>query len=776
MTSAILVRKLLRHHWKMALLLASLTASITTPLVALEIVTATTRAAIEQSADSSMGGYRYALQVVDKAAVNPVFAHRDDLVFVRDEPGEVASDDAAVDVTVRTVRDPGVALGVLVEGVWPSASDEVVISRAVSEALDSGVGDDVTLSSIRRATVVGIAASPADRAERSAFGFDAGLTLDAATILLTNSEVLRDPEVRSLGDRRLFTLRTAALATDQSGVVSTSLIMRGLSVPWPVGAVILLAVVLPVMGLLAVRSRSDIDSMVAAGMDRTRAGRVFGLAALLSVFCAVVLATGAAVLVVSTMSSEIASVVGQDWLSVSLPVRSMAGLVTLSLAGVALAGVGLPSLGLGQVGVLRWRPRVRRTRAGVLAGAWILVVGLWMLGVVPWIVAAAWGGVTSCLFPAAVGYPRRLDGSAAARRRVVQAVSRSMLPVVLPSVLIVWLATSVSADAIHESQSAVSMSGMPQPAGSLLAYEIPRDAAASAISEYRRLGGAEVVEYMLPAESAARVRAASATLVRCMQEAGTRNVMSVPPECVPMDSVSPMNLIALTGGSDGVVADPTLISDGGIGVITFSGDSPDATGLGSVAARPDPLLGGNMPGAVVGAGSAFAVEHGLAASDSRLVAFLDFSELSVRDQARFRAALSRIAPAAQTADEGEFYARASGFRVFGRVVAVGGGVLGALLVAFGGGAVVAAASVTRRNILDLSQVASERRRLARRLLWTPLLATAFAAVAGLGSAWISGVHDGSGFGVVWLLVPVLVAVTWVLVVRAFMSDAAAGRV
>ena len=110
MTTFMLLRRLIVRRRRQALLTAALVATICVPLVASAAFAETSRRAIETSAAASLGGYRYAIQVVDGESVNPVLGARDDLVYVRDESAVVSRDGAQVPTTMRAVSRPGTGL------------------------------------------------------------------------------------------------------------------------------------------------------------------------------------------------------------------------------------------------------------------------------------------------------------------------------------------------------------------------------------------------------------------------------------------------------------------------------------------------------------------------------------------------------------------------------------------------------------------------------------------------------------------------------------------
>jgi hypothetical protein len=350
-------------------------------------------------------------------------------------------------------------------------------------------------------------------------------------------------------------------------------------------------------------------------------------------------------------------------------------------------------------------------------------------------------------------------------------VGASFVPIACVCGALTWIATAYSADYTHAAISSVEGSPAPQPPGSLLLYKVPSSAAAALDATYRQLGGRRTETYLLPVDAERVVRAASARLTMCLLDGRVTSLGPIPPDCSTPESASDVNVIALTDapGVADVVADPTLIEEGRVGVLSFLPESPVPQQKRLVDAAADAQLGGNMPGAVVALESRTAREWGLTAGDSRLLAFIDFSVLDRHDQALFRSAIRQLASTAQVAEDSEYYMMANRNLAIGRAIALAGACVLAFVIALGGGSIVEANASLRRTLVDIGASRRQRRRLALQLVTAPLAATFLAAAAGWLSAWITGIHDGSGFGWVWVLPALAATIAWAAIGRSFLS-------
>jgi len=343
-----------------------------------------------------------------------------------------------------------------------------------------------------------------------------------------------------------------------------------------------------------------------------------------------------------------------------------------------------------------------------------------------------------------------------------------MLPVVVVTALLTWLTTTQSAAASHNAISMRETSPAAQPPGSLLLTEVPSSSGDALRNEYRRLGGERVVTYRLPDEASTMVRAASAEIVGCMKRENVTRLTEVDPSCFPYDAIAPVNIIALSPDpNSAVTADPSLIEQGLVGLVTFAAGKDQASRIEEAPASGDALLGGNMPGAVLPADGPLARALNLRAAEGEFIAFLDFAELPITSQAQFRSDVARLASAAQVAEERDQYEGAEIYLALSRAWSAAGGLLLAVLLGFGGATVVSAQARLRRSLIDMGSLPRRRGLLAARIFALPMASVIFAAGLGLCSAWLQGVHDGAGFGWIWIIPGVVSLAASIALAMAF---------
>jgi hypothetical protein len=334
----------------------------------------------------------------------------------------------------------------------------------------------------------------------------------------------------------------------------------------------------------------------------------------------------------------------------------------------------------------------------------------------------------------------------AVARRLTTALGTA---VVVAAVVATWTGF-YGASTTHDANAFEAISGAPQPPGSFLLTEVPDGAADALVARYRELGGSKIVQYDLPNERSERLRATGSALVQCMQRAGTLNPDQVDAGCFPQETLSPVAVVVLSRSEDDRArADPGLVRDGEVGLLLYRAFTPEAASLGTTDAAPDKRLGGNMPGLVVPADGDVAERFGLRRSGTRLVALLDFDQLTGQAQARLRSLVSQVAPAAQIAESGD-----AGTYGAERARALGVALVGAAMVALillgGGLGVVLSHRRTRRTLADLGASAAQRRSLTRRWVGVPVAVMGVCAALAWVSATAVGTQTSGSMGVAWL--------------------------
>lgn len=199
----------------------------------------------------------------------------------------------------------------------------------------------------------------------------------------------------------------------------------------------------------------------------------------------------------------------------------------------------------------------------------------------------------------------------------------------------------------------------------------------------------------------------------------------MPEECFVGGGEAPVNVVAVDATITRPVADPDVIENGSVEVLRFTEQDDRVTGIDQIDVSPDGLLGGNLPGLVLPAGSSQLTSWGLRPLGTEMVAFLDYSDLSPENRLRFRAAVARLAPAAETAD-GTAPTEYDRLRTVADVVSFTGALASALVLAVGGASMILGLAGTRRLVADLG--ATPRRRADLVVRWGACLVAPVAAL------------------------------------------------
>jgi hypothetical protein len=238
-------------------------------------------------------------------------------------------------------------------------------------------------------------------------------------------------------------------------------------------------------------------------------------------------------------------------------------------------------------------------------------------------------------------------------------------------------------------------------------------------------------------------------MIDCLEQRGSRDPNDVLEECGPVGTMSPINTIALTDApaTAGLRADKALVERGRTGLLTFTGDSMLATAIATEPARGDPVLGGNLPAAVVGVDSPLARRLHLTPSGAQSLLLLDFADLPDAAQARLRSTIARIASTAQTGEAYDDTERQ--LRAVATAVTIGATAVILLVITTVGMAFLASQRDLRRVLGHLGIDRRRRRAVGVRMLLVPVGALAVALATARFSAWLAGVHNDSGFGWLW---------------------------
>lgn len=758
MTARFLLYRLVRFRLHAVAGLAGTALILAAASLLTNVLEASVTTAAEQSIRTENGDRKFAVQVLDQQSALPVLSRRTDLLPVVDGASRVVVPDADSLADLRVVDDPSARMGLLTEGSYPDRPGEATVSSSLATSLGLHVGQEAVLvpdeaGEGQRIRITGVTSSPAHADDVTVVLMRNEVDPREATAFLTDTDPFADESLSPLLEQRALNGRTVARLGQDEGAATRTALLSHLGYAAVILGILSLCLILSLLATLGRQARRDVAALQASGMTPVDSWRLVGYAATYAVLAGTVLGSCLALAAVTMGSSYISGLLGQDWQTIAVSWEPFAVYAVGIPSVVLLVVLALPPILL--TGGRRQLPEVNlssRSAACVVA-LWVVIVGLTVAQILPVQIGGVWGAAAAFVAPALIG-TLAVRGAARGERRVIHAVTRAMMPILVVTALLIWGATTYSAAAAHNAISMRDTSAAVQPPGSLLVYEVPSASGLVLSEEYRRLGGERVAPYILPVESSAQVRAASALIVDCMRRGNITNPDYVDPTCVPYDSASTVNIVALSSGTSSqvITADPSLIEGGRLGLLVFTPQSGGAAvQITESLASPDALLGGNMPGAVIPVDGTLAKSLNLRAADSELIAFLDFAALPLRAQARFRSDVARLAGAAQVAEERSQYGDVAVQFAISRASAATGVCLLLLLLGFGGATVITSHARLRRTLTDIGCLPRQRRVLVTRIFATPVATVIVAAGLGRFSAWLQGVHDGTGFGWLWLL-------------------------
>jgi hypothetical protein len=746
---SVLLRRLVRARWTQAVSLLLVAFALAAALTGLLAVRTSATQAVADATRADHGGHEFALQVLDPSVI-PVLAARTDVLPIWQSNGSAATATREVPVTVRSVSSSAAASGGLVRGRQPQRPGELTVSSAAGRALGVTVGDTVTVTTNEVPTpvrIVGTTVTPDDRDDATVVLFAAGDPQDA-TVWVSDVEVFEDPQLGPILDRRQAKARTVEILAADRRTAATETLLSALRYSGPAFAVLAVCIAGVMLAAMHRERRRDVRALTAAGMPAAAAWRLLSSAA---AWCLVV---GTAAGMAFTLGGflqfreTVSAPLGQQWQTVTAPwVAVIAYLVLFAPAALAVAWLTNRGQRLSAV--------FARLSAPVWTGAALFVPGVTVLipmafGAVPETVAPLAGLVTvigfSLLLTVALTASRR-----PALRRLISQSARPLTGLALVAAVITFSAGYYTARQDHSARVVVAKNVPFQPPGSLFVDGINAAGRTSLQQQYRALGGRRTAAYLTVAETTESVRATNTRLVDCLTQRGTRDPDDVLADCGPDGTMSPINTIALTDEptTAGLRADRAMVEDGRIGLLTFAGDSIETTATATEPATADPVLGGNLPGAVVGTDSPLARRLHLTPSGGQSLVLLDFYDLPEAAQARMRSIIDRTASTAQT-DEA-FDNTAKQFRAVATAASIGTTAVILLVVTTVGMAFLASQRNLRRMLGRLGINRRRRRVVGARMLLIPLGAQIFALGVARFSAGLAGAHDVSGFGRLWMV-------------------------
>jgi hypothetical protein len=754
---------LARHRRRPLALVAVATLTLTAAYATVATITASFHTAVADSVVAEQAGRSHSLLVVNAAAGLPAVERAAGLSPVRDTAGALQAGGGEFPVTTRVTRDAGLPVGVLVEGRYQRSPEEVTVTRAVARDLGVRIGSTVRVTVGDAApadrAVVGLTVDPADRTAATVVTLDPRLAPADATAWLDDRDTFARPELRdALAERSVTGRTTRLLAADRAAREK----VPGLDYAAPALAGLMVAVLLGLLAALRSTAGRDVAALEGAGLPRRSGWWLVARLAAAALVVGTAAGGAAGPAVVALARGPVSGRLGQDWQRTTVPVPALLGLAATLVLAAGLLVAAVAAAGrwrrrpAATTALRRWRRRPGETGGAAAAlkrgslAALTAAAGLYVLSavqVLPVGASTAAGLLTALCAPAALV---RLVGRGGppATAAVVRRLGAEVVVLATAVSLVAWTTAWYAARETHNAAASDRLSSPYQPSGSLLVLEVPERAAATLVEDYP---GRSVRAFDLPDESASQLRVTGTALLGCLGRSPGADVNQLPQDCYPQLTAAPVNRVLLApAGEAEVRADPGLLADGRVGLLRFQTGTATVTELADTAARPDPQLGGNMPGLVVPAGSALATRLALRPSGGRLVAFLDFADLPGGERARFRAAVSRVAPAAQVAEAGGGSNELA--RSVAAAVAVGGLALTCLVLSLGGLAVVSAQRRLRRVLSEMGARPDRRRAITLRWILVPAGGLLAGAGAALLSAWTSGIHDGHrDFGWTWSL-------------------------
>lgn len=751
---------LVRFRLKQLTLLAVLGFVMAVFVVGSSEVRDSAQSAIEDSIRADQGQRAYATQTGNPAAVK-VLARNENFAPVADEQADVEAGGLRAPVLIRTSQQPTLTLGVLSQGRHPSADGDATLSTATAQTLEVALGDslDAVFDDGReiRARVVGITVDPADKTTNTMVVLDPSSSPERATTWLSEKDPYSFLELQSFLDRRTATYQSVDALATQGSDNPPRFLAALRHVPVAMG-LLFLTIIVSTLALLRTTARRDVDGLVAAGMSDQAAWRQMLRAAFGAVLLGQLVGGLAVSAVIFLLREQISGIFGQQWVGVSVPWAEFGLTLVLTLA------IGLAASKLART----FRAAFERFGAAKTRRAWALpaAVIVLTLGFALELVALAsslqsppgsasllapWASaliVAALPFVIGFGIGR---GLARATRVLFANLSTGLRTVVMVAAVVALVSGTYASTTTHDANVNEGRSGQLQPPGSFLVFEIPNSAAGPLLETYREQGGSHVEQYEIPDETNTNLRVTGVRLISCMSKAGTRDPNVVENACFPQETYTPINTVVLGPRTKPVAtADPGLVKDGKVGLLLFKGETGKASILTDTDARADPRLGGNMPGLVIPKAGRVAKYFDLQPGNTSLVAFLDFSDLTPRGQARLRAAVARFAPGAQTADG----TNASGYasqRSVANATAFVGATIVSIVVLVGGAAVTLGHRRTRRMLVDIGAGAGYRQRLASRWIAIPGLCFLICIPMTLLSTSIAGINAPASNGHLWIL-------------------------
>ena len=600
------------------------------------------RAAVEQGADASFGGYAYQVGGGGEQSQSVLrsMANEGRAVGVVTGRGSVTATDGGV-AAGRMVELSGPSrYGRLREGSHPQRSGEMSISVAVAEQLGVGVGDRLTLASddldlgAEPYAVTGVTVNPADTGEVMISAVTRSSTvLDRAQTWLTDVDPASIRELQSdlnSGNARVgFMDVSRRLAGNEVGSRELAAIPYFTALVFAVGLVGLSGLQLS----MRAACRSAAEALMASGLPRGRAWRVAqrGFHIIPPIAGIWGLIVGWAML--DGLKSVIASHLHQQWDGIPVAPLLVAVLLVTGYTLLALLAVVVVFRRRKSDGALG--SPTRHVRLWMLSGGLGVAVSLGL--VASYLLQQFRGGVILGIVIGSVAWPVFLWHmpwlkSAPAISHALRATGRFVVPVLDVVLLAVACSSFFSASLMMRIDNAT------MPSDSYIAVQsINANDVSVLASEYPAImKDAVVLAY--PDESKEQLHAVNSGAVNCLKGyVGSQ----VDFECAKTQSFQNTVMFAPhTGAGSNLAgkATPLIGRETSVGIMSIDPATGKLLRLDTVSpVESDPLLGVDvMPGLVLDPDSDTSRKLGSAPSDRRLVYVGGFASFPDKDKNAFR--------------------------------------------------------------------------------------------------------------------------------------------